>query len=237
MGSRAWFESVERERYLYAPWMEEPCGFRRFGGQRLLEVGCGLGTDLIQFARHGAKVTGLDLTPRHLELAQRRFEVFGMPGEFVLGDAEALPFADGSFDAAYSFGVLHHTPGTQAAIDEIHRVLRPGGSAIIVLYHRRSYFYWAVVARWLPRDRWRGRSFSEQLARIEAGTSDALPLVKLYTKSQLRRMCTRFGSVKLSVRHMTLPRFVRQSPLRPPAWLVERLSHVWGWCVIADCTK
>src|SRR5215831_7393756 len=136
-GTREFFNAVEHHRYTeYAPWMPEVMGFDQFAGQRLLEVGCGMGTDLLQFARGGAHVTGVDLTPRSIEISRKHFEVYGERGDFGITDGESLPFADESFDVVYSNGVLHHTPDTERAVREIHRVLRSGGLARVMLYHR-----------------------------------------------------------------------------------------------------
>src|SRR5262249_9880779 len=117
-------------------------GFDKYAGKKLLEIGCGTGTDLLQFARGGAVVTGVDLTPRSIEIAQRRLEIYGQNGQFSQGDAENLEFADESFDVVYSFGVIHHTPDTERAVQEIHRVLKRGGKAIVMIYHRSSLYYW-----------------------------------------------------------------------------------------------
>src|SRR5215831_6346726 len=145
-GTREFFDEVERHRYQdYAPWMPEVMGFNEFAGQRLLEIGCGMGTDLLQFARGGARVTGIDLTPRSIELSRRHLSLYGEAGEFSVADCESLPFADESFDVAYSNGVLHHTPDTAGAVREIYRVLRPGGQARVMLYHRDSLYYWGEI--------------------------------------------------------------------------------------------
>jgi len=100
-----------------------------------------LGTDGAQFAKAGADYTGIDLTDAAIELAEKRFELFELPGSFRTADAENLDFADNTFDVVYSHGVLHHTPDTAGAIKEVHRVLKPGGKAIVMLYHRDSYNY------------------------------------------------------------------------------------------------
>ncbi len=117
------------------------CGLRGARDLKVLEIGCGLGTDGAQFAEAGANYTGVDLTEAAVELARKRFELFNLQGQFQTADAENLDFPDDSFDLVYSHGVLHHTPDTQKAIDEVHRVLRPGGRAQVMLYHRDSYNY------------------------------------------------------------------------------------------------
>src|SRR5437016_7649771 len=122
--------------------MREVMGFHKFAGARLIEVGCGMATDLLQFARGGARCIGVDLTPRSVEISRRHFELYGKHADFSLSDAENLPFVDASFDVYYSNGVLHHTPDTAAAIREAHRVLKPGGTAKVMLYHRNSWAYW-----------------------------------------------------------------------------------------------
>ncbi len=140
-GTRHFYELVEAHRYTKEWHIPEAAGFANTSGLKVLEIGCGLGTDGAQFAEAGADYTGVDLTDAAVELARKRFELYGLPGIFQTADAENLEFADDSFDLVYSHGVLHHTPETQQAIDEIHRVLKPGGRALIMLYHRNSYNY------------------------------------------------------------------------------------------------
>jgi SAM-dependent methyltransferase len=140
-GTRRFYELVEAHRYTKEWHISEAADFAGAGGLKVLEIGCGLGTDGAQFAAAGADYTGVDLTEAAVELARRRFELFDLPGNFQTADAENLEFADDSFDLVYSHGVLHHTPETAKAIREIHRVLRPGGRAVVMLYHRDSYNY------------------------------------------------------------------------------------------------
>jgi SAM-dependent methyltransferase len=140
-GTRRFYELVEGHRYNKEWHIPEAAPVARAKDLAVLEVGCGLGTDGAQFAKAGARYTGIDLTDAAVELAKRRFELFDLPGTFRVADAERLDFPDSSFDLVYSHGVLHHTPDTAAAIREIHRVLRPGGKAVVMLYHRDSYNY------------------------------------------------------------------------------------------------
>jgi len=141
MGTREFFERVEAHRYAKEWHIPLAADFAGSRGLRILEIGCGLGTDGAQFAKAGADYTGVDLTGAAVELARKHFELLGLRGNFRAADAENLDFADESFDLVYSHGVLHHTPDTAAAVREIHRVLKPGGRAMVMLYHRGSYNY------------------------------------------------------------------------------------------------
>jgi SAM-dependent methyltransferase len=140
-GTRRFYELVEAHRYATEWHIPSAADFAGARGSKVLEIGCGLGTDGAQFAKAGADYTGVDLTEAAVELTRRRFGLFDLPGKFQTADAENLDFPDESFDLVYSHGVLHHTPDTAKAIREVHRVLRPGGHAIVMLYHRNSYNY------------------------------------------------------------------------------------------------
>jgi 2-polyprenyl-3-methyl-5-hydroxy-6-metoxy-1,4-benzoquinol methylase len=140
-GSAEFFERIEQHRYEKEWHIPVAANFAATRGLRVLEIGCGIGTDGAQFARAGADYTGIDLTEAAIDLARSRFAVSGLKGEFRVSDAEELDFADDTFDIVYSHGVLHHTPDIEAAVSEIHRVLKPGGRAMVMLYHRGSYNY------------------------------------------------------------------------------------------------
>jgi SAM-dependent methyltransferase len=140
-GTRAFYERVEAHRYAKEWHIPAAAEFASTQGLRVLEIGCGLGTDGAQFARAGADYTGVDLTDAAVALARRNFELQNLAGEFRTADAENLDFAEETFDLVYSHGVLHHTPDTARAIQEVHRVLKPGGRAVVMLYHRDSYNY------------------------------------------------------------------------------------------------
>src|SRR5437870_5473495 len=140
-GTREFYDRIETHRYEKEWHIPEAADFAGARGLRVLEIGCGMGTDGAQFARAGADYTGVDLTEAAIELARKRFELSDLHGNFQVADAENLEFPDESFDLVYSHGVLHHTPDTARAVREIHRVLKPGGRAIVMLYHRGSYNY------------------------------------------------------------------------------------------------
>ena len=163
-GTADGFNALDHRRYTLEPCIDAFAAFDRHAGRRVLEIGCGAGADLMRFAQAGARVTGVDLSPVSLDLGRRRFEIFGLSADLRVADAEHLPFPDASFDLVYSWGVLHHTPQTARAVAEVARVLDPGGSARVMLYHRRSIF---ALQAWTRHALLRGRpwdSVSDVLA-------------------------------------------------------------------------
>ena len=144
-GTPAFFTDVERHRYQLEPHILEVVRFARWGGKDVLEAGCGIGTDGIRFARNGARYFGVDFAADAVALARSRFELEEREGTFVQADILELPFEDESFDLVYSHGVIHHFADTQRAVDEFYRVLRPGGHALVMVYHRNSLNYWFTI--------------------------------------------------------------------------------------------
>lgn len=240
-GGREFFEEVERHRYQeYAPWMPAVMGFNEFAGARLLEVGCGMGTDLLQFARGGANVTGIDVTPRSIEISQRHLALYDQKGDFAIADCERLPFPEASFDVAYSNGVLHHTPDTAGAVRELHRVLRPGGQARVMLYHRGSWAYWSqVVLRYgIARGEFlRGRSGNDIMSKyVEFNAGGGRPLVKAYSRNEARALFSMFSEVKLQIEQLTESEFYFLRHLMPRS-LFRNLQTTVGWNVIISAQK
>jgi ubiquinone/menaquinone biosynthesis C-methylase UbiE len=144
---RRYFEDISRKRFQGREWhIPTVAQFTSFRGEDVLEVGCGIGTDGFEFARNKARYVGVDLTPKSIEIAKERFELFGVPGRFEVANAEeGLPFPDSSFDHVYSFGVIHHSPEPQRIVREIYRVLRPGGTLTVMLYNRSSINYYVEI--------------------------------------------------------------------------------------------
>jgi SAM-dependent methyltransferase len=184
---RRYFEEISQKRYGRREWhIPIVAKFDSFAGKDVLEIGCGIATDGLEFARRGARYVGVDLTPRSIALARERFDVFGVPGRFEVVNAEQeLPFPDSAFDHVYSFGVIHHSPAPDQIVREIHRVLRKGGTFTIMLYNRtsinyyveimclRKLFKWCLLPRFMPRliaaatgfDRWKLEGHREILLK------------------------------------------------------------------------
>lgn len=141
---RADYDAQARQRYALEPYIADFARFDSAADQRVLEIGVGLGADHQRFAEAGADLFGVDLTERAIDHTARRMDAFGLVSQLRVADAENLPFDDAFFDRVYSWGVLHHTPGTSQAIAEVRRVLKPGGRASVMIYHK-----WSMVGMML----------------------------------------------------------------------------------------
>jgi ubiquinone/menaquinone biosynthesis C-methylase UbiE len=144
---RRYFDEISDKRFGGREWhVPLVAQFPAFRGKDVLEIGCGIATDGLEFARNGARYAGVDLTPHAIELARERFVIFGVPGQFAVANAEQrLPFPDASFDHVYSFGVIHHSPAPEKIVGEMYRVLREGGTFTVMLYNRTSINYYAEI--------------------------------------------------------------------------------------------
>lgn len=141
VGSREFFAETENYRFEKLHYLPVVVDFAGYRAQKLLDVGCGLGNDLSRFARGGAIVTGVDIAPQAIKLASANFAHRGLRGDFHLMNGEALDFPDASFDVVYCHTVLHFTPDPAQMVREIHRVLKPGGRAILMTVNRKSWLF------------------------------------------------------------------------------------------------
>jgi len=141
IGTKEYFDEVEARRYRNEPHGVVFADFPNWKNKRVLEIGCGIGTDAINFARHGADYTGIDLSEESIKLCQKRFEVFGQRGRILFGDAEQLDkiFPNEKFDLIYSFGVIHHSANPQNIIKHIPNLMHRDSELRIMLYAKNSW--------------------------------------------------------------------------------------------------
>lgn len=148
VGTREFYHAVEKRKYLVENHIPGFAEFSKWEGQRVLEIGCGLGTDAVNFARAGADYTGVDLSPVSLALAKQRFAVFGLQGEFHCGDAEHLQdfLPVKRYDLIYSFGVIHHSMDPGAAVRALLPYLGFHSEFRFMVYARNSWKAWLAEA-------------------------------------------------------------------------------------------
>ena len=239
-GTLEYYKEIEYLRYKKYPYayafLLKKAGFDKNKGKKVLEIGCGAGTDSSQFAKHGANVTGVDLTPAAIEVTKHRFKTMGLKGNFLVADAENLPFKNNEFDYVYSFGVLHHTPNTQKTIDEVYRVLKKDGKACIALYHTYSLQYLTLILRkWLNPSRWKW-SLQQAINYQTEMSKDHIkinPLTKTYSRSEVRKMFSDFKNVKTSVEWLVVPIIGKILP----SFMFYPFSRIFGWYLIIEAEK
>jgi SAM-dependent methyltransferase len=237
---RAYFDSIERERYATEPYIPSFARFDRARGRRLLEIGVGAGTDFVNWVRGGAIATGVDLTEQGVRLTRERVEGEGLHAHLEQADAESLPFKPDSFDFVYSFGVLHHSPDTPKTIGEVHRVLRPGGTAVIMLYHCYGWVgltLWAAKLRPWKSPRWAIAQSLESPDTKSYTVSETRALFNAFTDVKIRRVLSS-GDLLLMPPSSKWPKaFASVVWKLYPRWLVRLLGDRFGTNILIEAKK
>lgn len=189
---RAAYAAQAEARYRLEPFILDFARFEAVKGRHVLEIGVGLGADHQRFAQAGAVLYGIDLTERAVDHTRRRLALFGLQSNLCVGDAEKLDFPDETFDLVYSWGVLHHSPDTPKAINEVHRVLKRGGGARIMVYHK-----WSMVGLmlWLRYALMAGRPW-RSLRSLYAMHLES-PGTKAYSVAEAKELFRKFKIIKI----------------------------------------
>lgn len=147
-GTKEYYDEVEAWRYKVEPHTKEFPQFERWKGKRVLEIGCGIGTDATNFCRAGADYTGIDLSKESADLTCLRLKTFGLDGKIIIGNAENLDELIGGekFDLIYSMGVIHHSPNPRAITKQLPNHLTESGEIKIMLYARNSWKNYLIEA-------------------------------------------------------------------------------------------
>ena len=236
--SREFFEEVEKHRYRTHPWILEAIKKFNIRNKKVLEIGFGMGTDHLSLAKQGGIMHGLDLTPRNSEVTSRRFNLYGEKSEFTIGDAEYLPYKDHSFDFVYSFGVIHHSPDTQKIINEIHRILKPGGKCWVSVYHKNSVVFWwsLFLYNWILKGGFLRETLKQRISRMEYPQNNPNLVIKLYKRKEFEQMFSMFGNTISSVRHLLRDDISLFGSFIPERQ-IAKLGKKFGWYVIVDAIK
>lgn len=221
VGSREYFDEVEARKYFVEPHIPAFADFPAWNGKRVLEIGCGIGTDTIHFARNGATVTVAELSDESLKVARTRAEVFGLADRIVFynGNAEELssvvPIEP--HDLVYSFGVIHHSPHPERILEQARRYLLPGGTIKLMVYNRRSWKVIWMVLKYGKGDFRRTRALIAEHSEAQFGS----PVTYAYTKREVRDLLgrQRFRVTDVFVDHIF--------PWRIPDYLEYRYVKIW----------
>ncbi len=180
-GTEAFFREVEDYRFSKLSYLAKRVDFSGYAGKRVLDVGCGLGNDLSRFVSGGSEGVGIDISPIAIQLSKKNFEYRNLSAEIVEMDGENMSFEDSSFDVVYCHTVLHFTPNPEALVQEIYRVLNPGGLAILMTINRHSWLY-----------------ALHRLAKLKIDYMDA-PVFNKYTYGEFERMLSSFDNLEVIV--------------------------------------
>jgi ubiquinone/menaquinone biosynthesis C-methylase UbiE len=228
LGTKAFFDELEDYRFDKLEYLPRIVNFADYRGLQLLEVGCGVGTDLVRFAKGGALVTGIDLAEQSVGLCRQNLAANGVSGAIQVMNGEQMIYADNTFDIVYAHGVLQYTPDPNAMIGEIHRVLKPDGHAIVMVYNRYS---------WL--------SFMSRLSHVDLEHDDA-PVFAMFSRHEFEKLLQSFRSFKITPERFPVASRLHQgwkavvyNQLFVPAFnLVPRpFIRSLGWHLMAKAIK
>jgi SAM-dependent methyltransferase len=227
-GSPGFFADLDQYHFEKLHHLPRLVDFDGYRGRPVLEVGCGAGTDLVRFARGGAIVTGVDVSPSAIALARQNFIQQNLPADLREADGEHLPFPDDAFDLVYAHGVVQYTANDHALVEECRRVVKPGGTVVFQVYNRVS---------WL--------NALSKVMKVGLEHEDA-PVLKKYSAAEFRALLRGFRDVRLVEERFPVKSrlhggwkgalyntlFVGTFNALPRAW-VRR----YGWHLLAFCTK
>jgi 2-polyprenyl-3-methyl-5-hydroxy-6-metoxy-1,4-benzoquinol methylase len=240
VGTREYFDEVEARKYMVEPHIPGFAEFDRWRGKKVLEIGCGIGTDTINFARAGAQVTSVDLTEKSLEVARQRAKVFGFEDRVRFFQANAEKLSDyvpvEQYDLIYSFGVIHHTPHPERVLDELRKYTKADTTIKIMVYNRWS---WKVL--WILFVYGKGQFW--KIDRLIADSSEAqtgCPVTYSYSRTSGRRLLEEHGFrvTRTMVDHIfafAIPEYVQYRYKRVwyfrwmPGFLFRAMERMFGW--------
>lgn len=245
--SNEWFNEIEYKRYnTYYPYLPLVAEFKNHTKEKVLEIGVGIGTDILQYAKNKSEVYGIDLSKSAVETTKLNLERVGLKAKLLeVADAENLPFADNTFDLVFSFGVFHHTFNTKKAIEETYRVLKPEGKAIIMIYavgwkHLfKRIFIKGILCGGFFRLGYQGT--------INKNTEPqgSSPLTKVYLKHSVKKLFKEFGEFEISKHRMG--EYFDYAPYKTKKLpnFVSNIVHLLGlekllgenWIIKADKTQ
>lgn len=243
IGTREYFDEVETKKYFVEPHIPSFADFYNWSGKRVLEIGCGIGTDTISFARAGAMVTAVDVSERSLELAKKRAEIYGLKNiEFYQADAENLqdivPIQ--KYDLVYSFGVIHHTPHPENVFKAIMPYINKRSTIKIMVYHKISWKVLWILLKYGKGAFWKLDSLIANYSEAQTGC----PITFSYSKGTVKRLMEDFHITESRVEHIfpySIPEYkqniykkvwyFRYLPVPFFRWLETKIG--WHLCVTA----
>lgn len=245
LGTKEYFDEVEERKYFVEPHIPILAEFKKWNGKKVLEIGCGIGTDTISFLRAGALVTAVEFSEESMKIAQKRAEVFGFQDQvkFYSGNAEELskfvPLEE--YDLVYSFGVIHHSENPGKIIAEASRYLKKGGILKLMVYYKYSWKVFWIIMRYGKFNFFNAKKLVAQHSEAQFGS----PITFTYSKKELKNMLSSYRIVNMFVDHIfsySIPEYrnyqykkvfyFRWMPLVLFRWIEQHFG--WHLCVTAE---
>jgi ubiquinone/menaquinone biosynthesis C-methylase UbiE len=248
IGTRQYFDEVEARKYFIEPHIPGFAEFEKWKGKKVLEIGCGIGTDTMNFARAEAKVTAVDLSDKSLEVAKKRAEIFGLQDNitFYQADAEELSSVVPvePYDLVYSFGVIHHTPHPDRVIEQVKRFLKPGGTLKIMMYYKYSWKVLWILFVYGKGAFWKLNDLIAKYSEAQTGC----PVTYAYSRKSIQKLLKGFEITDVSVDHIfpykindyvqykyNMVWYFKWLPKSVFRWLEQHFG--WHLCVTARLSK
>jgi ubiquinone/menaquinone biosynthesis C-methylase UbiE len=198
IGTKEYFDEVEQRKYFVEPHIPKFAQFEKWRGKKVLEIGCGIGTDSINFARAGADLTVVELSEKSLEICKRRFAVYGLKAKFYLGNAEELSsfLPIEKYDLIYSFGVIHHTPNPEKVIEEIKKYCHSETEIRIMLYSKWSFKVFWIILKYGKGKFWKAKELIRNYSEAQTGC----PVTYCYSFKDIKRLLKDFNILEIKKR-------------------------------------
>jgi 2-polyprenyl-3-methyl-5-hydroxy-6-metoxy-1,4-benzoquinol methylase len=247
VGTKEYFDEVEQKKYFVEPHIPHFAEFPIWNGKRVLEIGCGLGTETTNFAREGAHVSAIELSTKSLDLTAARLKVYGLNAHLFNGNAENLESIlptenQGSYDLVWSFGVIHHTPHPKKIIEGIKKFIKKGGELRIMVYSKISYKLFFIMRE---TNIWDFNQIDNLVSRYSEAQVGC-PITHTYTEKEILELLgTGWTNISMTKTHIfpyKIDKYIRNEYEKEDAWKnvpqkeFEELEKELGWHYLIQAT-